>query len=290
MEQLHFTIKVLGPLAAYRLKEHQVTQTIRSYSSSIVQALLPSRPKVGDQMEVKLDGRPIGLAEYITMDVVNWEYLNLSDARRCGFDTVDDLGQALKRAGYSFRPLYRLLFFWQKEHVETSKEKLIKLLFQSDATYLEIAKRVGRSRQWVYQVAKEVGLTRNRQPRHYRSDITVDKVLDYYHQDMLEKDIARTLNCTATTVRKRLREAGISKSECLSRSMKLDWRGERHYRDDVTVEGVLKLYHSNLSIRDIAKTLGCNQATVRKRLKKAGISSSENYSRAARLRPRRKRS
>ena len=70
MEQLHFTIKILGPLAAYRLKEHQVTQTIRSYNSNIVQALLSNKPKFGDQMEVMLNRRPLGLTEYITMDVV----------------------------------------------------------------------------------------------------------------------------------------------------------------------------------------------------------------------------
>jgi len=221
MEQLHFTIKVLGPLAAYRLKEHQVTQTIRSYSSSIVQALLSSKPKVGDQMEVMLDGRPIGLAEYITMDVVNWEYLNLSDARRCGFDTVDDLGQALKRAGYSFRPLYRLRFFWLQEHVERSKDKIIKLLCQSDATYVEISKRVGATRQWVHQVAKEVGLTRNRRPPLYRSDITADRVLKLYHSNLLIKDIARALGCNQATVRKRLRVAGISSGEIYSRGAKL---------------------------------------------------------------------
>ena len=92
MKQLHFTTRVLGPLAAYRLGKHQVIQTIRSYNSSIVEALLASGPKVGDQMEIMLDERPIGLAEYFIMDVVNWEYLNLDDARRCGFDTLDDLG------------------------------------------------------------------------------------------------------------------------------------------------------------------------------------------------------
>ncbi|MBA7659973.1 hypothetical protein ES703_67972 [subsurface metagenome] len=289
MEQLHFTTKVLGPLAAYRLVRHQVTQTIRGRNNSIVQPFLPGQLKVGDRMAVILDERPIGLAEYIFMDEVNWECLNLDDARRGGFDTLDDLGQALKRAGYHFLPLhnyrlYRLQFSWLEEHIESSKEKIINLLSKSEATYEEIGKRVGVSRQWVHQVAKEVGLTRNRQPHHYRSDITVDRVLELYHQDLLVNDIAQTLNCELSTVRRRLREAGISKSECQSRSMRLAWRGDTHYRDDVTVEGVLKLYRSNLFIKDIARTLDCNQATVRKRLRLAGIRSSENFSRAAKLR------
>jgi predicted DNA-binding protein YlxM (UPF0122 family) len=240
-------------------------------------------------MEVMLDKRPIGLATYIAMDVVNWEYLNLDDARRGGFDTLDDLGQALKRAGYRFRPLhnyrfYRLQFTWLKEHVESRKDKIINLLSKSDDSYEEIGKQVEVSRQWVHQVAKEVGLTRNRQPHHYRSDITIDRVLDCYHEDLLVNDIAQTLNCNLSTVRSRLREAGISKSECQSRSMKLAWRGDTHYRDDVTVDGVLKLYHSNLFIKAIARTLDCNQATVRKRLRVAGISSSANFSRGAKLR------
>jgi len=97
------------------------------------------------------------------------------------------------------------------------------------------------------------------------------------------------LNCELSTVRRRLREARISESECRSRSMKLDWRGETHCRHDVTAEGVLELYCSNLLIKDIARTLDCSQATVHRRLKVAGISSSENFSRGAKLRGRLKR-
>lgn len=86
----------------------------------------------------------------------------------------------------------------------------------------------------------------------------------------------------------KLREAEIGESECRSRSMKLHWRGNIHYRNDVTVEGVLELYHSNLLIKDIAQTLGCNQVTVRKRLRVAGISKSTILSRGAELRMRAK--
>jgi len=156
--------------------------------------------------------------------------------------------------------------------LKCSKDKIINLLSKSDITYVEIGKRVGVSKQWVHQIAKEVGLTRKRQPPHYRSDITVDRVLECYHEDLLVKDIAQTLNCAVSTVRRRLRETGIGESKCRSRSMKLNWRGDIHYRHDVTVEGVLELYHSNLLIKDIAQTLGCNQATVRRRLKVAGVS------------------
>ena len=62
-------------------------------------------------------------------------------------------------------------------------------------------------------------------PRNQRLDITVKRVLEFYHRGLLIQDIAKALNCCVITVRSRLRAAGIDKSECYSRSMKLDWRG-----------------------------------------------------------------
>ncbi|MCK4783076.1 MAG: hypothetical protein KAV87_04945, partial [Desulfobacteraceae bacterium] len=84
---------------------------------------------------------------------------------------------------------------------------------------------------------------------------------------------------------KRLREAGIGPGECYSRSMKLDWRGKSHYRDDITVDRVLKLYQNDgLLIKEIAQTLGCDQATVRHRLREGGISRSACCARGAVIR------
>ena len=172
-----------------------------------------------------------------------------------------------------------------------SKGQVLNLLLDyPNASYKKIGSIVHCSRQWVHQIAKEAGLTRMRRPPHYRSDVTVDKVLELYHQDLLVNDIAQTLNCNLSTVRSRLREARISKSECQSRSMRLAWRGNTHYRDDVTVERVLNLYHNDdLPIKEMAQTMGCNQATVSRRLRQAGISKSECFSRSARIRWRRKR-
>ena len=164
------------------------------------------------------------------------------------------------------------------------------LMDYPDATYMKIASIVGCSKQWVHQIAKEAGLTRMRRPPHYRSDVTVDKVLELYHRDLLIKEIAPTLGCCPSTVTSRLREAGITAGECFSRSMKLDWRGSYHCRDDVTVDRVLNLYHNDdLLIKEMAQTLGCNQATVTKRLRKAGISPSQCFSRASGIRWRRKK-
>ncbi|HUV55902.1 MAG TPA: hypothetical protein VMV84_01585, partial [Dehalococcoidales bacterium] len=137
------------------------------------------------------------------------------------------------------------------------------LLDYPDASYVKIGGIVGCSRQRVQQIAKGAELTGMRRPPHYREDVTVDKVLELYHRDLLLQEIAPILGCCSTTVSSRLREAGISAGECFSRSMKLDWRGKYHCRDDVTVERVLNLYHNgDLPIKEIAKTLGCDQVTV----------------------------
>jgi len=120
LERLNFTTRVLGPAAAYRLEKRQVTQTLRSDSNSITESILNGRVSAGDRLEVVLDGIIAGHAELVSMDAVNWEALGIDDARRGGFDTMDDLEAALKRAGYRFKPLneyelYRIQFTWLEE-------------------------------------------------------------------------------------------------------------------------------------------------------------------------------
>jgi len=117
LEQIRFTTRVLGPAAAYRLEKHQVTQTLRSGHESTTESILNGRVSAGDQLEVVLDGIPVGHAELISMDAVTWEALGIDDARRGGFDNLDDLELALKQAGYRFKPLnecelYRIQFAW----------------------------------------------------------------------------------------------------------------------------------------------------------------------------------
>jgi len=169
------------------------------------------------------------------------------------------------------------------------QQALSLLLDYPNASYEKIGSMLHCSKQRVHQIAKSAGLTRKRRPPHYRSDVTVEKVLELYHRDLLIKEIAPTLGCCPSTVSSRLREAGITAGECFSRSMRLDWRGSYHCRDDVTVDRVLNLYHNDdLPVKEMAQTLGCNQATVTKRLRKAGISPSECFSRGARIRWRRK--
>ena len=120
IERIHFTTRVLGPAATLRLEKRQVTQTLRSDSSSITEAIIQGRASAGDRLEIALDGRLVGYAELVSMDAVIWEYLNLTDTRRGGFDTLAELEAALKRAGYRFKPLnqyelFRIQFSWLEE-------------------------------------------------------------------------------------------------------------------------------------------------------------------------------
>jgi len=119
-EQLHFTTRVLGPLAALRLEKREITQTLRSESDSITNAILLGRASAGDHLEVLLDGIIAGHAELVSMDVVILDGLTIDDAWRGGFDSISELALALKRAGYRFQPIenytfYRIQFTWVEE-------------------------------------------------------------------------------------------------------------------------------------------------------------------------------
>lgn len=119
-EQLHFTTRVLGAAAAYRLENHQVTQSLRSESDTIVNAFLLGRVSAGDKLEITLDTIIVGHAALISMDKVTWEGLGSRDARRGGLGDLFELGQALQRAGCRFMPLnhyelYRIQFSWLEE-------------------------------------------------------------------------------------------------------------------------------------------------------------------------------
>jgi len=117
VEQIKFTTHVLGPVAAYWLEKEQVTQTLRSRDNSITQAILSGKVKVGDQLHILLDDRLIGMVQLSICDRVSWTELNIDDAHRGGFDSLQELGLALKRAGYRFKDLdgyafYRMQFQW----------------------------------------------------------------------------------------------------------------------------------------------------------------------------------
>jgi len=119
-EQLHFTTRVLGPAAAYRLESRQVTQTLRSESEIITNAILLGRVSAGVKLGITLDSIIVGQAEFISMDAVTWAALGIRDARRGGFGDLFKLGQALQRGGFRFMPLndyqlYRIQFTWLDE-------------------------------------------------------------------------------------------------------------------------------------------------------------------------------
>ena len=119
-ESLHFSTRVLGAAAAYRLEQRQVTQSLRSESDSTVNAVLLGRVSAGDRLEVALDSILVGNVELVSMDAVTWEALDADDAHRGGFGNRFDLGQALQRAGFRFMPLnnyqlFRIQFSWLEE-------------------------------------------------------------------------------------------------------------------------------------------------------------------------------
>ena len=103
------------------------------------------------------------------------------------------------------------------------RQQVLSLLQDPNASYATIGRIVGCSRERVRQIAKSAGLTRNRR----WSDVTVEGVFNLY-QGLLIKEIAQTLGCNEITVRHRLRQAGISKSECCSRGAGIRWRRSHH--------------------------------------------------------------
>jgi len=108
---------VLGPLAALRLGHEKVTQTLRAKDSLIAEAILSGEVKVGDQIRIALNNRILGIAKLSLFDRVSWAQLDIDDAHRGGFDSLPELGLALKRAGYRFKSLdgdtfYRIQFRW----------------------------------------------------------------------------------------------------------------------------------------------------------------------------------
>jgi hypothetical protein len=115
--RLNFSTQVLGQKAAERLRNHGLSQTIRSQGASIISEIIFSRLKVGDPIEVALDGNPVGTAKLASIDRVTWRKLTEDDASRGGFDTLAELRDALLRAGYRFKSLetyqfYRVRFDW----------------------------------------------------------------------------------------------------------------------------------------------------------------------------------
>ena len=111
--EIRFKTRVLGQKASERLRKHEVIQTIRSefYPPGVHQ--------------VFLDGNHIGDVSAVYVDRRNLAHLSGDDASRGGFDSVGDLQQALRRAGYRFKRLdlyhaWRIRFEWcqTKEEVK----------------------------------------------------------------------------------------------------------------------------------------------------------------------------
>jgi hypothetical protein len=117
MFRLNFTSKVLGEIAAQRLRERGITQTLRSPSSGIVGELINNRLSVGSAVEVALDGEPVGEAVLTWCDRLYGDRISIDDAKLGGFGTIAEFEKCLKRAGYRFKSIdkynfYRIRFRW----------------------------------------------------------------------------------------------------------------------------------------------------------------------------------
>lgn len=123
MVTIEFTRQVLGPDAARRLEQKQITQTLRSPSSDLGKIIDAGQLKFGDAVHIRLDKGWLGIAEISFFDLTDWPHLEEADAKRGGFETMDELRATLLRAGHRFRPLdeyemYRVQFQWASEDRE----------------------------------------------------------------------------------------------------------------------------------------------------------------------------
>lgn len=111
----------------------------------------------------------------------------------------------------------------------------VQKLYYSDLLMEEMVKILGCCLGTVRRRLREAGIkpskNRSRSMKikwrgklNYRNDVTVSRVLSLYHDDWLIGEIAQTLGCSPFTVRYRLREAGISPSERLSRGAVIKWK------------------------------------------------------------------
>lgn len=97
---LEFSTGVLGPEGAQRLKDGKVTQTIRSRKSAA-----PLFTKRGQSVAVTLDGIKLFDARITEIKRAQWHDLGIFDAEIGGFNTMGDLENALRRAGFRFKNL-----------------------------------------------------------------------------------------------------------------------------------------------------------------------------------------
>ena len=74
MERINFTMAVLGAKATARLREHQVTQTIRSGTSSLALAVNDGRLTPGDTIQITLDDELVGYARFTGMEKTSWKF------------------------------------------------------------------------------------------------------------------------------------------------------------------------------------------------------------------------
>lgn len=93
-----------------------------------------------------------------------------------------------------------------------------------------------------------------------RLEINSEQVREMYASGLSQRAIAEALGCSYATIKLRLREAGVC---CRARN---DSR-----RRSVDVGQATAMYRSGMTAQEIASELGVSSATIRRRLRAAGV-------------------
>lgn len=107
----------------------------------------------------------------------------------------------------------------------------------------------------------------------FRHDLNTEHMAELYQQGKSFPQIAELLGTNSTTIRKRLKSAGVT-SRSISESQKLrfsDPVNVPNYREDISTKDMISMFETGFSIQKIANNLGCSRFCVVYRLKKEGL-------------------
>jgi hypothetical protein len=128
--------------------------------------------------------------------------------------------------------------------------------------------RVGRGRPGKdYKVSENTLKALQNMPKgedaySYRDDLDTAEMIRLYETGYTLRQVGEQVGCPGTTVKNRLQTKGIN--------LRPDNSGRK--KENLSVEEIVELYASGLTLRKIGMRLGCAATTVRWHLTKAGIS------------------
>lgn len=153
---------------------------------------------------------------------------------------------------------------------EVTKEELANMYYHEGLKLREIGERLGCTKQWVAQLMEKHGL--DRREGDPDAPLLIDenprlkqKLLEYIRKTNLpQKKIAKRLEVDPSTIRRWANELDLD----------IDWRKRmaEQRKVDLNIEEAKKLYwEEGKTLQEVADTMGCSAATVRKRFKENDI-------------------